>query len=82
MALDDELSPMELSDDPRIPELQAKLAGIEVGMPESCAGQLAAILSDASILGADLCKAGLSGTDVYKRQSHIHAGTFTFPERI
>ena len=62
LAADDELSPMELSDDPRLPELQEKLAGIEVGKPESCAGQLGAILSDASIFGADLCKAGLSGT--------------------
>ena len=64
LAADDELSPMELSDDPRIPELQEKLAGIEIGKPESCAGQLDAILSDASIFGADLCKAGLSGTVV------------------
>ena len=62
LAMDDELSPMELSDDPRIPELQEKLAGIEIGKPESCAGQLDAILSDDSIFGADLCKAGLSGT--------------------
>ena len=62
LAADDELSPMELSDDPRIPELQEKLAGIEIGKPESCAGQLDAILSDDSIFGADLCKAGLSGT--------------------
>ena len=62
LAMDDELSPMELSDDPRIPELQEKLADIEIGKPESCAGQLDAILSDDSIFGADLCKAGLSGT--------------------
>ena len=62
LAMDDELSPMELSDDPRIPELQEKLAGIEIGKPESCAWQLDAILSDDSIFGADLCKAGLSGT--------------------
>ena len=62
LAMDDELSPMELSDDPRIPELQEKLAGIEIGKPESCVGQLDAILSDDSIFGADLCKAGLSET--------------------
>ena len=38
------------------------LCGFSVPAYESCAGQLDAILSDDSIFGADLCKAGLSGT--------------------
>ena len=61
LALDDELNPMELSDDPRIPELQAKLNGIKVGEPDSCTDErLKAILSDASLFGADLCEAGMA----------------------
>ena len=52
---------MELSDDPRIPELQAKLNGIKVGEPDSCTVErLKAILSDASLFGADLCEAGMA----------------------
>ena len=62
LAADDELSPMELSDDPRIPGFRRSLPVSRLGKPESCAGQLDAILSDDSIFGADLCKAGLSGT--------------------
>lgn len=54
LAVDDEMQPMQLSEDPRIGELQEKLCGIEAGKPESYAGQLKNILCDASIFGADL----------------------------
>ena len=59
LAVDDNLEPFELPSDPRVPELQAKLAGITAGDPSSYQGQLAAILSDASIFGADLTKTPL-----------------------
>lgn len=54
LAVDDKMQPMQLSDDPMIPELQAKLSGIEAGKPESYSGQLAGILCNADIFGADL----------------------------
>ena len=54
LGYDDNMEPITLSDDPRIPELQAKLAGIQADDPSSYAGQLDAILCDASIFGTDL----------------------------
>lgn len=59
LAVDDAMQPMQLSDDPRIPELQAKLAGVEAGSPASYNGQIRAILCDASIFGADLTETPL-----------------------
>lgn len=53
---DDGLNEMKLSDDPKIPALQAKLAGIAAGDPLSYNGQLADILTDAGTFGADLTK--------------------------
>ena len=60
LAVDDNLEPMEVSADPMKDELQAKLAGIEVGKPETYKGQLREILSYPSIFGSDLCAAGLA----------------------
>ena len=54
LAVDDQLLPMQPSDDPRLAELQEKLAGVTVGDPSSCKGRLGAVLSDASIFGTDL----------------------------
>ena len=54
LAVDDEGKAIEVSSDPLKDDLQAKLAGIEVGKPESYNGQLKGILSNASIFGVDL----------------------------
>lgn len=59
LGTDDSLAPMELSADPKIPEMQAKLEGIKAGDPVSYSGQLAEILTDAEIFGADLTKTPL-----------------------
>ena len=54
LAVDDQLQPMQLADDPRLAELQEKLADITVGDPASCEGRLGSMLSDASLFGTDL----------------------------
>ena len=54
LAVDDEGKAFEVSADPLKDDLQAKLAGIEVGKPETYQGQLQGILSNASIFGVDL----------------------------
>lgn len=54
LAVDDEGKAFEVSADPLKDDLQAKLAGIEVGKPETYQGQLKGILSNASIFGVDL----------------------------
>ena len=59
LAVDDELQPFELPSDPRIPEMQEKLAGIKADDPASYSGQLKNILTDESIFGADLTKTPL-----------------------
>ena len=60
LAVDDEMNPIEVSSDPLKDELQAALAGIEVGKPETYAGQLRPILSNAAIFGSDLVAIGLA----------------------
>ncbi len=60
LALDDNLEPMEVSADPMKDELQAQLAGIEAGKPETYKGQLRPILANANIFGSDLCAIGLA----------------------
>ncbi|MDY5349244.1 MAG: mannitol dehydrogenase family protein [Candidatus Ventricola sp.] len=60
LALDDNLEPMEVSADPMKDELQAQLAGIEAGKPETYKGQLRPILANANIFGSDLCAVGLA----------------------
>lgn len=51
---------MDISADPMKEELQRKLAGIEVGKPETYQGQIREILSNEVIFGSDLCKVGLA----------------------
>ena len=60
LAVDDNLEPMEVSSDPLKDDLQAQLAGIEAGKPETYNGQLRPILKNASIFGVDLEQAGLA----------------------
>ena len=59
LAVDDEGNPFELSDDPMLAELTALIADIKVGQPETYAGQLKPLLSNANIFGVDLYEAGL-----------------------
>ncbi len=61
LAVDDKGEPFELSPDPMVPELTGKLAGIQVGKPETYQGQLKEILSNANIFGIDLYQAGIGG---------------------
>ena len=51
---------MEVSADPMKDELQAMLAGVELGKPESYAGQIRPILANKVIFGSDLCEIGLA----------------------
>ena len=60
LAIDDEGAAFEVSSDPLKDELQAQLADIRVGEPESYHGQLLPILSNAAIFGTDLVAAGLA----------------------
>jgi fructuronate reductase len=61
LAVDDRNQPMEVSSDPMLGELQSQLAGITVGKPETCRGQLKPILSNPVLFATDLCVAGLDG---------------------
>ena len=54
LAVDDEGHPFELSPDPLLPRLQAALAGIELGRPETAQGKLDTLLSDPVLFAADL----------------------------
>lgn len=60
LAVDDEGKKFEVSSDPLKDVIQAKLAGIEVGKPETYKGQLMDILSNASIFGLDLTETVLA----------------------
>lgn len=60
LAVDDEGKAFEVSSDPLKDDIQAKLAGIEVGKPETYQGQLKGILSNASIFGLDLTETVLA----------------------
>jgi len=60
LAVDDEGNAMPVSADPMLPALQAELAGVELGKPESCKGKLAGILRNALIFAVDLKEAGLA----------------------
>ena len=59
LGVDDQGGEMPVSPDPMAPQLQALLAGIEAGRPETCSDQLRPILSNAAIFGVDLYQAGL-----------------------
>lgn len=60
LAVDDEGNAFEVSADPLKDDIQAKLAGIQVGRPETYQGHLKAILSNASIFGLDLTQTVLA----------------------
>ncbi len=60
LAIDDSGKPMPLSSDPLLDILLEKLDGICLGAPESAAGKLAPILSDAALFGMDLYECGLA----------------------
>lgn len=60
VGIDDSGKEFERSSDPRLYELSEKLAGVELGNPNSVAGKLRAVLSDKSIFGVDLYEAGLA----------------------
>ena len=59
MGVNDEGVAFELSPDPMLPELQAQMAGIEFGKPDSVGEKLRPILSNENIFGIDLYKAGI-----------------------
>lgn len=59
LGVDDEGKKFERSSDPMLAELTEKLAGIELGRPETYTGQLKEILSNANIFGIDLYEAGI-----------------------
>lgn len=59
LGVDDEGKTFERSSDPMLSELTEKLAGIELGRPETYTGQLKEILSNANIFGIDLYEAGI-----------------------
>lgn len=61
LAVDDNGSNFELSDDPLNAELQGKMAGIKFGEPDSVGDKLHDILSNSSLFGVDLYAAGLGG---------------------
>ena len=60
LAVDDQGQPMEVSADPMKDELQAMLAGIELGKPETVGDKLRPILANKVIFGSDLCEIGLA----------------------
>ncbi|MDO4521982.1 MAG: mannitol dehydrogenase family protein [Eubacteriales bacterium] len=59
LAVDDNGEAFELSADPMVEELTARLKGIELGKPETYTGQLKEILSNVHIFGIDLYEAGI-----------------------
>ena len=59
IAVDDNGNAMELSPDPMLEELQAALAGVKFGEPDSVGDKLKPILSNANIFGSDLYAAGI-----------------------
>ena len=61
---------MELSPDPMIPYLKEQISGLVYGRPESLTNQLKDLLSNESIFGADLYRAGIGDTieEMVRRQ--------------
>ena len=59
LGVDDNGEPIAISADPLKDELCSKLAGIELGKPESYTGQLKDILSNETIFGSNLCVLGM-----------------------
>ncbi len=61
LGVDDAGAPMACSPDPMLESLQAQLAGVRLGEPESAEGKLDRILSNTVIFGSDLMALGLGG---------------------
>ncbi|MBQ7486631.1 MAG: mannitol dehydrogenase family protein [Clostridia bacterium] len=59
LAKDESGNAFELSPDPMNGELQAALAGIRIGSPETYTGQLRPFLENAAIFGSNLYEAGI-----------------------
>ena len=59
LGMDDDGNAFEIPSDPMKGELQAALAGIEFGKPESYSGQLEAILRNETLFGVDLFSVNL-----------------------
>jgi len=59
-AVDDEGNEMAVSSDPMLAQMQADLADVKVGEPESVKGKLQSILSNPVIFGVNLYEAGLA----------------------
>ncbi len=59
LGVDDNGNAMELSPDPMLEEMQAALAGITLGNPDSIGDKLKPVLSNAHIFGTDLYVAGI-----------------------
>ena len=60
LGVGDDGEAIEISADPMKDALREKLAGIELGKPETYKGQLREILANEVIFGSDLCKIGLA----------------------
>ena len=61
LAVDDFGKAYPLAPDPLKEELRERMAGVEVGRPDSLADQLKPILSNVNIFGVDLYAAGIGG---------------------
>ena len=59
MAVDDDGKPFQPSDDPLMPMLAPRFAGVKLGAPCDVHALLSPVLSDERIMGVDLYKAGL-----------------------
>lgn len=59
MGLDDEGKAIELSPDPMLEQMQAAVADIEFGNPDSIGDKLKPVLSNANIFGSNLYEAGI-----------------------
>ena len=73
LAVDDEGNAFEPSADPMLFEMQAKLAGVKPGQPETAEGVLKDILTNEVLFGADLYKAGL-GEKIEKKLAAMLEG--------
>ena len=59
LGVDDRGEPMPVSPDPMVPELQAALAGVRFGEPDSAEGALEQVLANPVIFGTDLTRTPL-----------------------
>ena len=61
LGMDDNGSPIEISSDPMLDQLQQQLKGVTLGKPDSLGDKLKPILSNAVLFGSDLTALGLDG---------------------